>query len=71
MAKTAPKDVARAKAELEKATDILFKAWGDWYRAPPTQTDRAKADVAKAEKEYREAQEKLDAVADDRDFSTR
>jgi hypothetical protein len=72
--KSAPppaEDMARARADLEKATEILFKAWGDWYRAPPPQSERAKTDVELAERQYREAQKKLDALAPEDDPSTR
>jgi hypothetical protein len=64
-------DVTRARAELEKATEVLFKAWGDWYRAPMPQSERAKIEVETAERQYREAQRRLDALAGEDDPGTR
>lgn len=64
-------EITRARVELEKATEILFKAWGDWYRAPAPQSERAKSEVEAAERQYREAQRKLDTLSAEDDPSTR
>lgn len=66
-----PQAREQAKAELERATDILFKAWGDWYRSPPEASERAKLAVEDAERRYREARSKVESAEGEDDPATR